>query len=82
MVSDNQRSETSFDSVLSLLAVAPSPLNFPNNIQVTTLFVTSDFGILMQDSFPLEEPLEALLGLQVHDVHKGNPVATSLGGIE
>ncbi|CAN0370045.1 unnamed protein product [Pylaiella littoralis] len=33
--------------------------------EVTTLFVTSDFGILMQDSFPLEEPLEALLGLQV-----------------
>ena len=33
--------------------------------QVTTLFVTGDFGILMQDSFPLEEPLEALLGLQV-----------------
>lgn len=27
--------------------------------------MTGDFGILMQDSFPLEEPLEALLGLQV-----------------
>lgn len=27
--------------------------------------MTSDFGILMQDSFPLEEPLEALLGLKV-----------------
>ena len=37
----------------------------PRRKQVTTLFVTGDFGILMQDSFPLEEPLEALLGLQV-----------------
>ena len=33
---------------------------------MTTLFVTADFGILMQDSFPLEAPLEALLGLQVN----------------
>lgn len=32
------------------------------------MFVTSDFGILMQDSFPLEEPLEALLGLQVKEL--------------
>lgn len=38
--------------------------------QVTTLFVTGDFGILMQDSFPLEEPLEALLGLQVYLVEQ------------
>ncbi|CAM9668740.1 unnamed protein product, partial [Ectocarpus sp. 12 AP-2014] len=37
----------------------------PCEAEVTTLFVTSDFGILMQDSFPLEEPLEALLGLQI-----------------
>ncbi|CAM9286859.1 unnamed protein product [Discosporangium mesarthrocarpum] len=32
--------------------------------EVTTLFVTADFGILMQDSFPLEPPLEGLLGLK------------------
>ena len=34
-------------------------------VEVTTLFVTEDSGILMQDSFPLEPPLGALLALQV-----------------
>ena len=33
--------------------------------EVTTMFVTADFGIKMQDVFSLEEPLETLIGLQV-----------------
>lgn len=51
----------------STVDVTPSrlPVIVEWALQVTTLFVTSDFGILMQDSFQLEEPLEALLGLQV-----------------
>jgi hypothetical protein len=36
-----------------------------SQIEVTTLFVTDEYGILMQDSFPLEQPLNALLGIQV-----------------
>jgi hypothetical protein len=44
-------------------------------IEVTTLFVTDEYGILMQDSFPLEQPLNALLGIQArhtiyHTVNK------------
>ena len=34
-------------------------------VEVTTLFVTSDDGMLLQDVFPLEQPLEALVGIQV-----------------
>lgn len=34
-------------------------------IEVTTLFVTADHGMLLQDVFTLEPPLEALLGVQV-----------------
>jgi intraflagellar transport protein 140 len=34
-------------------------------MEVTTLFVTAEYGILLQDTFPLEPPLEALLGVQV-----------------
>jgi hypothetical protein len=41
-------------------SIASSP-----QIEVTTLFVTDEYGILMQDSFPLEQPLNALLGIQV-----------------
>ena len=32
---------------------------------MATLFVTADFGVLLQDCFALEAPLEALLGVQV-----------------
>lgn len=34
-------------------------------VEVTTLFVTSDYGMLLQDVFGLEAPLEALLGVRV-----------------
>ena len=34
-------------------------------MEVTTLFVTAEYGILLQDAFALEPPLEALLGVQV-----------------
>ncbi|KAJ1446802.1 hypothetical protein M885DRAFT_591648 [Pelagophyceae sp. CCMP2097] len=34
-------------------------------VEVATLFVTADFGVLLQDVFALEAPLEALLGVQV-----------------
>lgn len=34
-------------------------------VEVTTFFVTAEYGILPQDSFALEPPLEALLGIQV-----------------
>lgn len=34
-------------------------------MEVTTLFVTAEYGILLQDTFALEPPLEALLGVQV-----------------
>jgi len=33
--------------------------------EIRTLFVTSDHGIQMQDTFPLEAPLEALIGCRV-----------------
>lgn len=36
-----------------------------STVEVTTLFVTSESGVLMQDSFALEPPMDALLGLQV-----------------
>mmetsp|Transcript_12565 Transcript_12565/g.18828 ORF Transcript_12565/g.18828 Transcript_12565/m.18828 type:complete len:863 (+) Transcript_12565:2-2590(+) len=34
-------------------------------LQVSTLFVTSEHGILLQDVFSIEPPLEGLLGVQV-----------------
>jgi hypothetical protein len=34
-------------------------------VEVVTLLATADYGVLMQDSFPLEPPLDALLGIQV-----------------
>ena len=34
-------------------------------MEVVTLLATADYGILMQDSFPLVAPLDALLGIHV-----------------
>ena len=39
--------------------------NSSSGVQVMTLFVTAEYGMLLQDAFPLEPPLEALLGVQV-----------------
>mmetsp|Transcript_83931 Transcript_83931/g.237404 ORF Transcript_83931/g.237404 Transcript_83931/m.237404 type:complete len:1469 (+) Transcript_83931:229-4635(+) len=36
-----------------------------SEMEVLTLFVTTDFGVLMQDAFPLEAPFQALIGVQV-----------------
>jgi intraflagellar transport protein 140 len=33
--------------------------------EVTTLFATSDYGVLMQDSFPIQSSIESLLALDV-----------------
>jgi hypothetical protein len=55
---DNITSNSGNGSTSTSLASSPQ-------IEVTTLFVTDEYGILMQDSFPLEHPLNALLGIQV-----------------
>jgi intraflagellar transport protein 140 len=36
-----------------------------DEVEITTLFATSDYGLLMQDSFELDANLEAILGLKV-----------------
>lgn len=35
------------------------------DVEVTTLFVTSEYGVMMQDTFPLAPPMEALIACSV-----------------
>ena len=49
----------------SVSRVPTSSLTTSSKPEITTMFVTADFGIKMQDVFALEKPLETLLGLDV-----------------
>ena len=49
----------------SVLRVASDAISSTSPIEIMTMFVDADHGIRMQDVFPLEKPLEMLVGLSV-----------------
>jgi intraflagellar transport protein 140 len=72
--STNNNDAAEDNKAKDVFRITQSTIQSTTEIEVTTMFVTSDYGIRLQDVLPLEKPWEMLLGISVPRLYfvKGN----------